>query len=504
MMRNLKYGFSLLLMTTLMFFSCKKERSCEGCNEYYKPPIAMAGPDQVITLPTDSVLLDGRNSSDPDGTISEWLWTKISGPASFFINNSSASNIAAKNLVEGVYQFELKVTDKRGLPAKDTMQVVVKKPFQSNRPPVANAGADQTVTLPTNTVNLDGSASADPDNNITSYAWTKISGPPSFNIANANAMQTQATNLTAGTYQIELKVTDAGGLISKDTLQIAVNVQPPPPPPCADCKIVFVSDRDGNEEIYSCNADGSDIQRLTNDPATDDQPSWSPDRTRIAFTSDRSGNPELYIMNADGSNVVRKTFSGSYSQNPSWSPDGTKIAYATLSNGSMDIWVLDVNGGSQSLLFAAPGYDDQPAWSPDGTKIVLISDWAAYDFVYDIYTINANGTGFTALTADIFDQFDYLHPSWSPTGTKLAVAISQRIGIDQYNTRIGVMNQDGTGLTSIISGAAPWTRTSWSADGYRIAYTSLVGSRLDVSWVSADGSTWGIIVTNAWNAEWSK
>jgi hypothetical protein len=64
--------------------------------------------------------------------------------------------------------------------------VVVKKPFQSNRPPVANAGADQTVTLPTNTVNLDGSASADPDNNITNYAWTKISGPPSFNIANAN------------------------------------------------------------------------------------------------------------------------------------------------------------------------------------------------------------------------------------------------------------------------------------------------------------------------------
>ena len=60
-----------------------------------------------------------------------------------------------------------------------------------NRPPVADAGADQTITLPTNTVNLDGSGSTDPDNNITGYAWTKISGPSTFNIVNANVVQTQ-------------------------------------------------------------------------------------------------------------------------------------------------------------------------------------------------------------------------------------------------------------------------------------------------------------------------
>ncbi|HET6769134.1 MAG TPA: hypothetical protein VFH08_17105 [Chitinophagaceae bacterium] len=63
--------------------SCKKESSCEGCNENNKPPIAIAGLDQVITLPTDSVSLDGKRSNDPGGTISVWHWTKISGPASF-------------------------------------------------------------------------------------------------------------------------------------------------------------------------------------------------------------------------------------------------------------------------------------------------------------------------------------------------------------------------------------------------------------------------------------
>jgi Tol biopolymer transport system component len=327
--------------------------------------------------------------------------------------------------------------------------------------------------------------------------WTKISGPSSFNISNANAIQTQVSNLVLGTYLFELRVTDAGGLFVKDTVQISVMN---PPPDCTNCKIVFVSNRDGNSEIYTCNVDGSNISRLTNNAGIDDQPKWSPDGTQIAFISDRNGNPELYIMNADGSNVVRKTFSGSYS--PAWSPDGTKIAYSTLSNGSLNIWVVGASSGSPSLLFEAPGYDDHPAWSPDGNKIVLVSDWAAYDFVYDIYTINANGTGFTALTGNIFDHFDYLHPSWSPNGMKLAITISQTIGIDQYNTQVGVMNPDGTGLTAIRADAADWTRTSWSGNGTKIAYTSLVGSRSDVSWVSADGSAWGTIVTNGWNADW--
>ncbi|HEV8286352.1 MAG TPA: hypothetical protein VGQ09_18720 [Chitinophagaceae bacterium] len=67
-----------------IFFSCKKEKSCEECKENNKPPIAVAGPDQVVTLPTDSISLDGNASSDPDGKISEWLWTKIAGPASLY------------------------------------------------------------------------------------------------------------------------------------------------------------------------------------------------------------------------------------------------------------------------------------------------------------------------------------------------------------------------------------------------------------------------------------
>jgi Tol biopolymer transport system component len=136
-----------------------------------------------------------------------------------------------------------------------------------------------------------------------------------------------------------------------------------------------------------------------------------------------------------------------------------------------------------------------------------VSDWYAADFVWDIFTINADGANLTALTDDIFDRLDYLSPSWSPSGTKIAVMIRQEINIGatpapQYNTQIGVMNSDGSGITAIISGTTPKTRTSWSPDGTMIAYTSLSGSRTDISWVSADGSASGTIVTNGWNADW--
>jgi len=128
MKREIKYISLILLLMLPILNSCKKETSCENCrslNGTNKPPTANAGLDQVITLPTDSVLLDGRTSSDPDGIISEWLWTKISGPASFNIIKPTDSLAKVKALVAGTYLFELKVTDNDRLSAKDTMQVFV-------------------------------------------------------------------------------------------------------------------------------------------------------------------------------------------------------------------------------------------------------------------------------------------------------------------------------------------------------------------------------------------
>ncbi len=93
----------------------------------------------------------------------------------------------------------------------------------SNKPPIAHAGKDTTIVLPVDSVILDGSASTD-DKKIVSYQWTKISGPDTFKIEQPTAARTTVNKLVRGVFEFELKVTDAEGLFSKDTVQVAVNV----------------------------------------------------------------------------------------------------------------------------------------------------------------------------------------------------------------------------------------------------------------------------------------
>ncbi|HEY6503929.1 MAG TPA: PKD domain-containing protein [Chitinophagaceae bacterium] len=226
-MKHLVYytGF-ILLFILLLQLSCKKEYSCEGCINGNKPPIANAGSNKVITLPTDSILLDGSNSSDPDGTISSFLWKKITGPPAYTLISASSTITKAKNLVAGIYQFELKVTDDKGLSATDTLSVTVNATAVQNRPPIANAGPDQNIVLPANSATLDGNGSTDPDNNIVSYTWTRISGASSFLLTNLSPSKVQITGLAAGIHVFELKVTDAGGLFSKDTMVLTVTNTP--------------------------------------------------------------------------------------------------------------------------------------------------------------------------------------------------------------------------------------------------------------------------------------
>jgi hypothetical protein len=216
-----------LLAVVLFVAGCKKDRSCEGCDDdppigSNKPPVAHAGADQKIALPSDSALLDGSGSSDPDGTISSYKWTKLSGPPVAVIANTESVKTIAKALVMGVYSFELTVQDNSGAFAKDTVQVTVEHQPTGNQPPVARAGADQSFPLPINAVTLDGSSSTDPDNNIASYQWIKVSGPTTFAFSTAAAARTLVSDLAEGTYEFELTVTDAQGLSSKDTVQVRV------------------------------------------------------------------------------------------------------------------------------------------------------------------------------------------------------------------------------------------------------------------------------------------
>src|SRR5438132_1543575 len=103
-------------------------------------------------------------------------------------------------------------------------------------------------------------------------------------------------------------------------------------------KSVVASEPDGNHEVYVMDADGSHQTRLTNNPADDILPAWSPDGTKIAWSTNRLGgsNSEIFVMNADGSGAKNLTNYAGSDRFPSWSPDGTKITYMSMRNAGGD------------------------------------------------------------------------------------------------------------------------------------------------------------------------
>jgi hypothetical protein len=238
-------------------------------------------------------------------------------------------------------------------------------------------------------------------------------------------------------------------------------------------KIAFRSDRDGNFEIYVMNPDGTGQVNISNNPGSDNVPSWSPDGLRIAFETDRDGGNEIYVMNGDGSNVTRLTVNQAEDRAPSWSPDGTKIAFTSSRDGDFEIFVMNADGTNQTQLTNNTAIDFSPQWSPDGTKIVFRSSRDGND---EIYVMNANGTGQTRLTnTTAFDEA----PFFSRDGAKI---------VFQHNAQIMVMNADGTNQVQLT-----FTSTSFdpdfSPDGTKIVFArSLNGSSVEIFVMDADGA----------------
>jgi hypothetical protein len=185
-------------------------------------PVANAGADVTLTLPTSSTSISG-SGSDSDGTIASYSWTFISGPKTPTLTNASTQTLSASALsMAGNYVFQLLVKDNLGASGTDQVTVVVKN---ANVAPIANAGADKSITLPTSSVILAGSGT-DSDGSISSYTWTFISGPKTPLLTNALTNTLTASSMsTAGNYVFQLEVKDNLGATGKD--EVTVNVKNP-------------------------------------------------------------------------------------------------------------------------------------------------------------------------------------------------------------------------------------------------------------------------------------
>jgi Tol biopolymer transport system component len=190
------------------------------------------------------------------------------------------------------------------------------------------------------------------------------------------------------------------------------------------------------------NADGSNIQRLTNVSNTLDwSPDWSPDGSQIVFARSYSSptwRSEIWAMNADGSNLHR--LGNVEGQGPDWSPDGSKIVYFNYVEGGGDIWIMNADGTNPIKLTENPAEDWWPKFSPDGSKIAFQSK---RDGNHEIYVMNSDGSNPVRLTNNSADDED---PNWSPDGTKIAF-ISMRVG----HYEIYIMNADGSNQTRITT-----------------------------------------------------
>jgi uncharacterized repeat protein (TIGR01451 family) len=251
------------------------------------------------------------------------------------------------------------------------------------------------------------------------------------------------------------------------------------PTPCS--RIAFDSTRDGNNEIYVMNADGTNQTRLTNNTANDARASFSPDGNKIAFGSNRDGNYEIYVMNADGTGQTRLTSDPADDYIPNFSPDGSKIVFESKRDGvNEEIYVMNADGTNQTRLTNSPARDGNPAFSPDGSKIIFESD---RDGNLEIYVMNADGSGQTRLTNNSAQDGD---PFFSADSSEIAFETDRDGGFFE----IYVMNADGTEQINLTNNPAHDTDPFFSPDGSKIAFETTrdgVGN-YEVYVMNADGT----------------
>jgi TolB protein len=301
-------------------------------------------------------------------------------------------------------------------------------------------------------------------------------------------------------------------------------VVPERPP---DVKIAFMTNRDGNFDIYLMERDGSNPVNLTDSdtnegipvwsaqanalaylsddsaegltlqqialdgtnatllsgdiPVNPSPPAWSPDGQWVAFGSTQPGNAEVFLANAAGTEIINLTNDPASDIFEGWSPDGNSVVFLSDRGGTIAAYAMPAGGGDATVLTDPQVNSGGLAWSPDGSKIAFMSD---RDADIEIYVMNADGSNIVRLTESPgFDGF----PMWSPNGGTIAF-LSSRDG----NAEIYTMSSDGSNLANITNTPEAQESTegdfSWSPDGRQIMFHSADAGDVEIYVVNADGS----------------
>ncbi len=250
--------------------------------------------------------------------------------------------------------------------------------------------------------------------------------------------------------------------------------------------LLFVSNQDGDREVFTVSQDASTLRQLTHNDRDDYQASWSPDGSRIAFTSARDGgNPEIYIMNADGSDQVNVTRHKRADYSPQWSPDSTQLVFCSDRSGALNLYLINADGSNLRQLTKGTMEDGEhadPQWSPDGKWIGFrLLNWRQKA---DLVIIKPDGLGQQNITAN--EEHDELTFTWAPDSREVAYTSRRQRIVNVYKKTI--MEDSEVQLTDLDTIDA---NPRWSGSGKEIAFLSSRddGIRAEVYVMAADGSS---------------
>ena len=233
-------------------------------------------------------------------------------------------------------------------------------------------------------------------------------------------------------------------------------------------------------DIFSLNADGTGLRQLSTDPRNDAQSDWSPDGRDLVYRIARPDSDvglEVARMPAAGGEreVLTSTPEPDSSTQPSWFPDGSGILFrrSTSGNRIASIWSMGLHGEDPVLRFDPDGPQWYPAFSPDMRRVLFATTMSPDDDSdRGVFTMNADGTGLTALF-DVAGAFDSA-PAWSPDGSRIAFQSTADVagGNPEGDSEIWVMDADGSDPVQLTFNALHDEGPAWSPDGTMFVYTS--------------------------------